>query len=378
MDKACVYFTRFDPSVSMGGGARRLLQFLEVFGEIDFHVLSSLKPFHGPDSGIQAGGPLARLRAAVERRRISDWSDQRREAVLRLRRVSGDWARLVAESHRLRLAVVDDPIYFPSLVRALHKRRIPAVAMCHNLEALSPHLVRKGRQRGLLDKEIGSLAGCDLVITISREETALLRSLDVNAVYFPYYPIREVLNRMLNVRSQRLKTTKKDILLLGTALNAETRTAMLQVINAWKRQNGGAHDHRLLVAGYHTERLRDEAGTDHGIDMLGSLTDDELDRRLSSVKACLCYQSSGGGALTRICEMLIAGVPVLANAHAARSYYNVKGIVELPALDGLGDAITQIESVEGCIPVPSRPEVSSLAGRLKGLLEHEVQDYSPR
>jgi hypothetical protein len=348
-----------------------MLQFLEVFEDMDFQVLGALKPAHGPESGVKAGGPVARLKAAVERRMASDWSDQRRDAVLRLRRVSGAWAHLIAGSQRLRLAVVDDPIYFPILVRALLKRGIPTVAMCHNLEALSPHLVREGRQRALLGREIGVLAGCDLVITISREETAVLRSLNVNAVFFPYYPVRDVLNRSLKVRSERLMTRKEDILLLGTALNAETRTSMLQVISAWKRQDGNAHGHRLLVAGYHTERLIEEAGTGHGLEMLGTLTDDELDRRLSRVKACLCYQTSGGGALTRICEMLIAGVPVLANDHAARSYYNVKGVVELPALDGFGDAMTRVESVEGSIPAPARPDVSSLSARLKGLL-HEV------
>jgi len=35
--------------------------------------------------------------------------------------------------------------------------------------------------------------------------------------------------------------------------------------------------------------------------------------------------ANGSGALTRICEMLCAGVPVLANTYTALSYYNMKG-----------------------------------------------------
>ena len=95
------------------------------------------------------------------------------------------------------------------------------------------------------------------------------------------------------------------------------------------------------------------------------MTNQELDGILTRAVACICYQKIGAGALTRICEMLIAGLPVIANNQAVRSYYGMKGIVEIQGLDDLENGLECAESLEGEIPVPAKPESHDLIRRIE-------------
>ena len=284
-------------------------------------------------------------------------------------RISRKWTSLIERMQDLKLVIVDDPIYFIPLVKKLKKYGIPIVAMCHNLETLVPCLVDQARQRIIFNKELDILSLCNFVITISREETLLLNNLNINAIFFPYFPVKKILNRMLDVRNMRRNTEKKGFLLMGTASNILTRNGMVKAIHEWRRHNLGLFGDKLLVAGYGTDVFLKKVAYDHEIEFLGPLTNEELDQILSSVRACLCYQEGGGGALTRICEMLIGGVPVLANSHAARSYHNVDGLIEFSSFDELKLAIAKIESIEGHIPIPPSPDSSSLSSKLRTFLE---------
>jgi hypothetical protein len=59
---------------------------------------------------------------------------------------------------------------------------------------------------------------------------------------------------------------------------------------------------------------------------LGSIGDDQLEKLLLEVDMILIHQPPTTGALTKIPEMLIAGIPVLANFSSARNYYNTNGL----------------------------------------------------
>jgi len=92
----------------------------------------------------------------------------------------------------------------------------------------------------------------------------------------------------------------------------------------------------------------------------------------------ICYQESGAGALTKIREMLLAGVPVLANAHACRSYdeYRGAGLVEFADLGDLDRATADVLAA-GEVPASSagpRSDAIARAGqellrRLKELIK---------
>ena len=62
--------------------------------------------------------------------------------------------------------------------------------------------------------------------------------------------------------------------------------------------------------------------------MLGPLSNEAFDEQLASVGSIIIYQGKESGALTRINEALVAGVNVVANQYAARSYRNLDGVVE--------------------------------------------------
>jgi hypothetical protein len=103
----------------------------------------------------------------------------------------------------------------------------------------------------------------------------------------------------------------------------------------------------------------------------GTLSDGELDRILTHIRGCIAYQTDGSGALTKICEFLMAGIPVIANSHAARSYYDVPGVVEFIRIEDLGIALKTVCATEMTVSAPAPPDSSFLTGRVKALLEAE-------
>ncbi|PIE29416.1 hypothetical protein CSA57_08405 [candidate division KSB3 bacterium] len=297
------------------------------------------------------------------------WSKQKRDDVYRLRAISNFWAHKIDTFRQLRLAVVDDPIYFAPLVKKFKHRGIPVIASCHNLETVVPDQIVQSHQQTLLRKELELLSYCQLIITISREETILLKNLNMETFYLPYYPIDEIQNRLMKIRECREGIPqKKHLLLIGNARNIATRKGMLKLIQFWKTQHLSTDSNKLLIAGYATDIFLNTILSDNSIQFLGPLTNTEYDELLKSVKACICYQESGSGALTRICEMLVAGIPVVANMHAARSYFHIDGVIEFSELIDLENALQAINEQGSFIPIPQRPETLRLRSNLANFL----------
>lgn len=381
MNKDCIYFTRFEPKVNLGGGCRRLAQLNQVLSIFDFELISSRTTAIVPETSTfikgfnslkYRVGMLNNLgKHYITNGEYNSWHPEYRDIVLYYRQIARQWADLIKDLN-FKLVFVDDPIYFSPLIKRLKKNNIPIIAISHNLETLSSEQVVQKKQRLLFNLELDTLSYCDLVITISREENFLLNNLSIKSINFPYYPADEILKRMLNVRIRRLDSTKRDVILIGTASNKPTKQGMIRVINAWKEYKLYKSGNNLIVAGFGTDTLKDIA-IGKGIVFLGELSNEEVDQWLSTVRASLCYQEAGSGALTRIPEMLIAGVPVIANSHAARSYYNYRGLIELSCLEHIGDAINVINDLEkDDIPVPSPPDSSHMLALIRRIAnEHK-------
>ncbi len=252
----------------------------------------------------------------------------------------------------------------------LARKGVPIIALCQNIESLSRSQLIEKNQGELLSYELSVLSLCSLVVTISREETVLLKNLGVDTLYLPYYPVKDIRERMLSIREKRKATGKEDFLLIGTAHNPPTMKGMEEIIRQWSSVNktyGGA---RLYVAGYGSEPLKDLCD---GKDVVfkGTLSDGELDRILMHIKACIVYQEDGSGALTKICEFLLADIPVIANSHAARTYYDVPGVIDFARINDLGTALNTVYSTEMKVQAPVPPDASSLTGRINDLLGTE-------
>lgn len=195
----------------------------------------------------------------------------------------------------------------------------PVIAMPHNLESLV-----SSRSITALKAEVENLKCCDLVFTIAKEETWLLRLLGVNAYYFPYIPPTSAINFFNAIGAKRKHLSinvKERYLLLGSATNPPTRDGMQRLI---EYLDGQELSFDIIVAGYGTEVLK-RVNNPH-ISFLGTITNKDLNELLIMVTAVLIYQPPTTGALTRISEMLNANVPIFANYDAARNNYNVDGV----------------------------------------------------
>ena len=200
------------------------------------------------------------------------------------------------------------------------------IACPHNVESLVPlqnsSLFRFSKKQAF-EWEINILKESEQVYAISHEETWLLNLWGVKAECYLYAPVGEILSQMQTLQLQRDYTNDKmAYLLLGTAINEATRWGMQHIIDLWTNHT---IPYPLHVGGYGTEKLS-VPEEEQQILFLGEMTDDQLQNEQIHAKALLIYQPPTTGALTRISEALVAGIPVIANDAAARSYYNMPNV----------------------------------------------------
>lgn len=352
-----VYFTRFELNEFSGGGCRRFVQLYQIIRERfpSLEVISSREISAGSLSDEILYG--LGLKGSVTGGDYTLWAEGHRDYAYSLTFAARKWARLLKSPAEIELAFVDDPIYFAPLVKRLREIKVPVVAACHNIESLSAQQTMPKGQIALLKKELGLFSECAAVITVSREEDFLLGNVGVNSVFFPYYPVDTVLEKLRAIREKRKSTKKRGLLAIGTVFNAPTRDGMEKLISFWNDRGYELTGEKLIVAGFGTETLKGSGG--EGVKVFGSLSDEELGNLLSIIKACICYQEKASGALTRIQEMLLAGVPVVANSRAARTYHNIRGVHEFRTLEQSGEAVRKAE-IAGEFPEPEKPDKTAL------------------
>ncbi len=379
--KSIIYYSRFAPTIDKGGGARRMVQIYEIIKQIDpgFEFASSARADWIPKKERK------KIKAKIRDKKfhsslfihpsIKKWSADHMGYVYRNRVISEKWSELIEDNFNYRLAIMDDPIYFAPLFKALIKKKIPVVAALQNIESLSPDQVKQNGSVKLFEEELEILSQCRLVITISREEDIFLRNLGVRARYLPYYPVEPLFKRLIGVREARENNKdkrKEGILMVGNSKNLPTREGMKLAAHYWRQNHLERLGGKLIIGGFNTETFLGENPPDESTEFRGTLSHEDLDQLLRTVKACLCYQKWGSGALTRICEMLTAGIPVIASSHAARSYYNLPGLIEFRELDDLENALRRLDGMNGHIPVPVSPDTSLLIAEIRSLLGSTV------
>ena len=206
------------------------------------------------------------------------------------------------------------------------------IGLPHNIESLVHN-----NSMEAFEKEVTNLGHCDAIFTISKEETWLLRLLGLNAHYLPYYPPKDVESFLLSIRQKRelrQSTSRKVFSLLGSATNIPTRSGMQELIDFAATKE---LPFDLLIAGYGTESLKTVSHPN--ITLLGTLSTEELEKMLIEIDGIIIYQPPTTGALTRIPEMVLAGIPVFANFDAARNYFGVNGITCYTSFNDLIDRL---------------------------------------
>lgn len=315
------------------GGERRTAQIEEIISSMDIPSVtisnamrSKVKPWHLSamfSSFTMTVGFLARNKIRVPLRALLGKAYRGTAVVMALRnQVNFGTPVFLWESPKV------EDVLNPLLMKRRHYK---IVGFCHNMESLVPTQssgLSGKKAPDWLNEELAALRICDVVFTSSKEEALLLRLFRVNARYFPYFPTRPVVEWLAEIRELRRSVPRgnraRKILMLGSALNPPTRTGMLDRIQFFSANPIDWIE--LHVAGFGTELLQLPESQTGNLHIHGSLSNDGLKNLLVSVDAVLLHQPTTAGALTRIPEMNLAGVPVIANFNAARNFYNLPGV----------------------------------------------------
>jgi len=224
-----------------------------------------------------------------------------------------------------------------------------------NLDSLTPGAtdpLGSRRSPSWLANEVAVMRAADMLCCISREEQWLLAALEVPSLYLPYFPPAAVREGLHQIRVARRDSAKTTVVIVGTAKNPPTLAGMRSMIEHAHALVDAADGCEVQLMGYGTEVLAKSA-LPARFRVLGSVSDDVLRNALVSARVALCYQHGTGGALTRIPELLCAGVPVIANPIAARSYHRMSGLTVVENMRQLVEAL-RIEQVNDFEP-PAAP-----------------------
>ncbi|MDB5122985.1 MAG: glycosyltransferase [Mucilaginibacter sp.] len=235
----------------------------------------------------------------------------------------------------------------------LYKRKIPFIALPHNLESLlidNHSFTSNVNSPNWFTEELKYLRYPNKVFTISLEERWLLSIYGIDVDYLPYYPTTAVTSYLLNIREEREKNKKyatpKKILLLGTFYNKPTLQGYVDLLS----QSEKFKDIIFNVAGFGSEIL--ESYNSSNIKIWGSVDTTLLRELIIENDIVLLNQPPTSGALTKIPELLIAGVPIFANHNASRSYYGLDGIHVYHNYQELFDLMHSISPPIPNIPAP--------------------------
>jgi hypothetical protein len=175
--------------------------------------------------------------------------------------------------------------------------------------------------------EIENLRLADAVFCISREEQWLLANLGIKSTYLPYFPDRAREESLLQERAARgtdVGCSRPEFLICATRGNTDTVASFREQVEWIQRAfpNNGPVFH---VTGNQTESIR-EVWHDPRFVFHGTCSEEAFVSLKRRCRAICLHSQQGLGAVTRVTDMLLAGLSVIANATAARSYLDMEGV----------------------------------------------------
>ncbi len=347
MKRSLLYHSIFKPDPQGHGGSRRTAQICQLLDKSGFEA-----DFVSPQSGSTWKNLMAGVKFATQQSLWPDpfWRFGSFGFPATVYRQAFDQHSgqklLIWEANRELFEIA------PIVAKSAGYR---VIALPHNIEALvSVPAERGGGPLDLrsLSHELYCLSQADAVFCISWEETWLLRQCGIPANFLPYYPPEDTVKSLENIRQLRVATEKNRFLIVGTVKNQPTLEGMLEQLNMLAKLRTQV-PFEVDVAGYGSEVLAEHCNFE-GLKLHGSVDQSFLDHLLTHAKAVLVHQKTGAGALTRIPEMLIAGIPVIANDQASRSAA-YEGVYLYEGAEALADLLTK---EFGHQPALSKPEQS--------------------
>lgn len=346
---ALLRWTRFKSDPHGTGPEKRSAQILELAQSAGFTLADMQPPTRTPRLATWVAGLVARLqhgsRASVDRAGIG---------LLGYRSLFYQQALAAHRGHRVLLWETTYDDLLPALARAAGYR---IVGLPHNLESLVSERVFSESTFDPtedLGAEIRRLRRADAVFTISREERWLLEARGLLPLYLPFFPTRILAAECSQIRERRTALSGADgrvagpLLLMGSAFNPATSRGMRRQLE-WLAAAG--YRGEVAVAGAQTE-VALAAFASPRIKLHGAVTRQHLTDLLASCSALLIHTEGGGGAVTRIPEALLAGVPLIANSNAARDQHGTPGV---HIYEDEADFTQLASAVPPMPPAPPRP-----------------------
>jgi len=200
------------------------------------------------------------------------------------------------------------------------------IAFPHNLESLVPGQISVVSEKPSplwLDEELEQLRLCDHVFTISEEEQWFLSLNKIKSTYYPYFPTKILKEKLLSIRKQREHFILNNFyLMFGSFFYEPIGRGLLEVLQVLNETNS-----HIKITGFGCDNLVNgiEYNLNGNIEVLGETTPGDLNKLLAECKGVIINQALSSGALTKLKELQIAGVPVLLNEASTRSFKNVNG-----------------------------------------------------
>lgn len=240
----------------------------------------------------------------------------------------------------------------PVAIMALKDAGIRVVVALSGLNSLwrSRPSDMTGPYPGMFLAETRALAQADAVFCISREEQWILNNVGISAQYLPYFPDAERETDLLAERQGRQQTQTvgpREFMICASRGNSDTVDAFREQAE-WICRAVPEGEVVFNVTGHQTEEIREIWSAKQFV-FHGTCTDEKF-RSIKQRSAALClHQRQGVGALTRIPDMLLSGLPIIANGPAARSFIGTPGL-------HLYDTAPQFRQLlRSALPVPPVP-----------------------
>ncbi len=223
---------------------------------------------------------------------------------------------------------------FSDFISVNKKYEIPTVICPQNIESFDVRLFGVGRFYNLVrlvdfSDEFAILAQCAERLFISKVEAGLIGGLGLTARYYPYRPVGEIERGLQTIRERREKShiVSDLFLIVGSAGHRSTWDSIRWFIDN-ALQHGLPEGVKIAVVGMQTDELDVKTRSSAEIfEFRGWVEQEELDDLLSRARAVLIPQTCGFGALTRLSEFVLAGLPVIVSRHPTLAIDLMPGVL---------------------------------------------------
>lgn len=269
------------------------------------------------------------------------------------------YEKLVHTASEPVVCVMED-VRFSPIIPLNEKYGIPTFICPHNIESLDVGLLKPGDKIHGIARFVDFLGEFTVLsrsnerFFISKAETALIGGVGLTVKYYPYWPVGEIAEGLQIVRQKRKPEHIEAglFLIVGTAKHTPT-VRSLQWFVKQLYTYGLPEGVKVVVVGRDTDKLLNigEAPKEVGVEFRGWVEQEELDDLLSRVCGVLIPQFYGFGALTRLPELAMAGIPAIVSEHPLMAIDPLPGIIAVDkSWDAWYQAIQQLSTDQGESP----------------------------